>query len=66
MSGDTLKSIGYLLATIVTLAIEYELCAYLGGYFQWALRRYSVLGTLAYLPFICAARWPALFGEDSR
>ncbi len=64
-SGDTLKSVGYLLATVVTLALEYELCAYLGGYFQWALRWYSVLGTLAYLPFylrgaVAGANWGRL------
>jgi O-antigen ligase len=51
LSDNTLRSVGYLLATVVTLVLEYELCAYLGGYFTWALRWYSILGTLAYLPF---------------
>jgi exopolysaccharide production protein ExoQ len=50
-SGNIPKSVGYLVATIVTLMLEYELRARLGGYFNWALRWYSVLGTLAYLPF---------------
>jgi exopolysaccharide production protein ExoQ len=51
MSGNILKSVGYLVATIVTLMLEYELRARLGGYFNSTLRWYSVLGTLAYLPF---------------
>jgi O-antigen ligase len=65
LSGNILKSVGYLVATIVTLVLEYELCAYLGWYFNWALRWYSVLGTLAYLPFymrgaIAGANWGRL------
>jgi O-antigen ligase len=65
LSDDTLKSAGYLLATIVTLVLEFELCAYLGGYFNWALRWYSILGTLAYLPFylrgaVAGANWGRL------
>jgi O-antigen ligase len=64
-SGNILKSAGYLLATIVTLVLEYELWAYLGSYFAWALRWYSVLGMLAYLPFymrgaIAGANWGRL------
>src|SRR5579863_8733806 len=51
ISGNILKSVGYLVATIVTLMLEYELLTCLGGYFNSALRWYSVLGTLAYLPF---------------
>jgi hypothetical protein len=65
LSDDTLKSVGYLLATVVTLVLEYELCAYLGGYFNLALRWYSILGTLAYLPFyirgaVAGANWGRL------
>jgi O-antigen ligase len=51
LSGDTVKSIGYLMATVVTLVLEYELCAYLGRFLIWALRWYSILGAFAYLPF---------------
>jgi O-antigen ligase len=65
ISGNILKSVGYLVATIVTLMLEYELCARLGGYFHSALRWYSVLGTLAYLPFylrgaVAGANWGRL------
>jgi O-antigen ligase len=65
LSGNTPKSVGYLVATIVTLILEYELCAYLGTYFNAVLRWYSVLGTLAYLPFylrgaVAGANWGRL------
>ncbi len=65
ISQDALRASGYLLATIVTLVLEFELCAYLDRYFNLALRWYSILGTLAYLPFylrgaVAGANWGRL------